>query len=141
MPQSTVNQKVSSSFCSAQRSRQGLRIPNPQSQSFSSNFRSRLPTSQSGGTCFGSGKRHTFWCQNLKIYFRISLGFATTARGTPESSRKQSRRKHCHTAKIKRAKNRPTGVPFLHPSFLLLVVRRHQNGCRISAPVLERRRE
>ena len=45
MPQSTLNQQVSSSFCSAQRSRQGLHIPNPQSQSFSPSFRSSLPTS------------------------------------------------------------------------------------------------
>jgi len=45
MPKSTVNQQVSSSFCSAQRSRRGLHIPNPQSQSFSPSFRSSLPTS------------------------------------------------------------------------------------------------
>ena len=45
MPQSTVNQQASSSFCLAQRSRQELHIPNPQSQSFSPSFRSSLPTS------------------------------------------------------------------------------------------------
>ena len=55
----------------------------------------------------------------------VSGGNATTA----------TRQSHWGT------KNRPKWVPFLHPTFLLYIVRRPPNGGRISAPVLERRLE